>query len=64
MLKTLGFSSLDALIDATVRRRSGWERDSALPKGLTELEVLTYFRALAARNQVFRSFIGMGTRTV
>src|SRR5258705_10141654 len=27
---------------------------------MTELEVLTYFRALAAKNQVFRSFIGMG----
>jgi glycine dehydrogenase len=27
---------------------------------MTELEVLTYFRSLAAKNQVFRSFIGMG----
>jgi glycine dehydrogenase len=60
MLKTLGFASLDALIDATVpakiRQRDGLD----LPKGMTEPEVLSYFRALAAKNQVFRSFIGMG----
>src|SRR5450756_1778034 len=60
MVKTLGFSSLDALIDATVPRRIRLRDGLALPKGMTELEVLTYFRALAAKNQVFRSFIGMG----
>ena len=60
MIKTLGFASLDALIDATVPRKIRLRQGLSLPKGLTELEVLTYFRALAARNQVFRSFIGMG----
>jgi glycine dehydrogenase len=60
MLKILGFASLDALIDATVPRKIRLRQGLNLPKGLTELEVLTYFRALAARNQVFRSFIGMG----
>jgi glycine dehydrogenase len=60
MLKTLGFASLDALIDATVPRKIRLRQGLSLPKGLTELEVLTYFRALAAKNQVFRSFIGMG----
>src|SRR6266567_972462 len=60
MLKTLGFPSLDALIDATVPRKIRLREGLSLPKGMTELEVLTYFRALAAKNQVFRSFIGMG----
>src|SRR6266446_185098 len=60
MLKTLGFASLDALIDATVPRKIRLRQGLSLPKGMTELEVLTYFRALAAKNQVFRSFIGMG----
>src|SRR5438094_233813 len=60
MLKTLGFPSLDALIDATVPRKIRLREGLSLPKGLTELEVLTYFRALATKNQVFRSFIGMG----
>ncbi|HET7614213.1 MAG TPA: aminomethyl-transferring glycine dehydrogenase [Gemmatimonadaceae bacterium] len=60
MVKTLGFSSLDALIDATVPAKIRLRGGLTLPKGMTEPEVLTYFRALAAKNQVFRSFIGMG----
>src|SRR6476661_10504829 len=60
MLKLLGFSSLDALIDATVPQKIRFRDGLNIPKGLTELEVLTYFRALAAKNHVFRSFIGMG----
>src|SRR3982074_985154 len=56
MLKTLGFQLIDAPIPARIRYRGKLD----LPKGLTELEVLTYFRALGAKNQVFRSFIGMG----
>src|SRR3954469_14454713 len=60
MVKFIGFPSLDALIDATVPRNIRARQPLELPMGLTELEVLTYFRALAAKNQVFRSFIGMG----
>ena len=60
MLKTLGFQSLDALIDATIPAKIRYRGGLDLPKGLTELEVLAYFRSLAAQNQVFRSFIGMG----
>ena len=60
MLKLLGFSSLDALIDATIPRQIRFRDGLSLPKAVTEAEVLTYFRALAAKNQVFRSFIGMG----
>ncbi len=60
MLKILGFPSLDALIDATVPEKIRLRGGLDLPKGMTEPEVLAYFRALAAKNQVFRSFIGMG----
>jgi glycine dehydrogenase len=60
MLKTLGFASLDALIDATVPAKIRLRGGLDIPKGITEPEVLAYFRALAAKNQVFRSFIGMG----
>src|SRR2546423_7258358 len=62
MLKTLGFSSLDELIDATIPRKIRWREGLDLPKGETERGVLPYFRALAAKNQVFRSFIGMGSQ--
>jgi glycine dehydrogenase len=60
MLKTLGFQSLDALIEATIPAKIRYRGGLDLPKGMTELEVLAYFRSLAAQNQVFRSFIGMG----
>src|ERR1700694_2207192 len=60
MVKTLGFPSLDALIDATVPAKIRLRGGLDLPQGVTEPEVLAYFRALAAKNQVFRSFIGMG----
>ena len=60
MLRTLGFASLDALIDATIPERIRFRSGLDLPKGMTEPEVLAQFRAMAAKNQVFRSFIGMG----
>jgi glycine dehydrogenase len=60
MLKTLGFQSLDALMDATIPARIRFGGRLDLPEGMTEPEVLAYFRALASKNQVFRSFIGMG----
>jgi len=60
MLKTLGFQSLDALIDATIPARIRYRDGLDLPGGMSEMEVLAYLRSLAAKNQVFRSFIGMG----
>src|SRR3954467_10821353 len=60
MVKTIGHATLDELIEATVPPKIRWRDGLNLPKGLTELEVLTYFRALASKNQFFRSFIGMG----
>ena len=48
MLKTLGFASLDALMDATIPARIRFRGGLDLPEGMTEPEVLAYFRALAA----------------
>src|SRR6266513_3395876 len=60
MLKTLVFASLDALMDATIPARIRFRGGLDLAEGMTEPEVLAYFRSLASKNQVFRSFIGMG----
>jgi len=60
MLKTLGFQSLDALMDATIPPKIRFRDGLDMPRGMTELELLTYLRSMAAKNQVFRSFIGMG----
>ena len=59
MLDALGLSSLDALIERTVPAAIRDEGPS-LAGGRTEARVLADARALAARNSVFKSMIGMG----
>ena len=60
MLGTLGYSTLDELIDATVPERIKARAPLALPAAITEAEVLARFRTMAAKNRINRSFIGMG----
>ena len=60
MLATLGLASLDALIDATVPEDIRLHKPLALGAPLSEHEALAALRALHDRNQVFRSFMGMG----
>jgi glycine dehydrogenase len=60
MLEFLGFASLDALIDATVPTGIRARRPLALPAGVSEEEGISELRGLAARNRIFRSYIGMG----
>ena len=60
MLATLGLQSLDALTDATVPEEIRIPKQLAFGADLGEYEVLAELRARAKRNQVFRSFIGMG----
>src|SRR6266850_440606 len=60
MLATLGYESLDAFIDAVVPPDIRLRRALALPPGRTEREVLQALRGLAAQNQLYRSYIGMG----
>ena len=60
MLDVVGHASLDAMTDAIVPGsiRSGTALD--LPPPMTEVDALAKIRAVADRNQVFRSFIGQG----
>ncbi len=60
MLETVGYSDLDSFIDAVVPGSIRMRRQLALPPGCSEREVLTSLRALADRNQVFRSYLGLG----
>ena len=60
MLATLGYDSLDAFIDAVVPDDIRLRRPLALAPGRTEREVLQALRGLAAQNQLYRSYIGMG----
>ncbi|HEV8238655.1 MAG TPA: glycine dehydrogenase (aminomethyl-transferring), partial [Thermoanaerobaculia bacterium] len=60
MLAYLGFDSLDALIDACVPAAIRSSRPLALDPPRGEHETLAELRRIARRNEVFRSFIGMG----
>jgi len=60
MLSTLGYDSLDAFIDDVVPEDIRLRRPLDLPMGRNEREVLSALRGIAAQNQLFRSYIGMG----
>src|SRR5881628_3707047 len=60
MLATLGYDSLDALIDAVVPEDIRLRRPLALPPGRDEREVLQALRRIASQNEPFRSYLGMG----
>ena len=60
MLKTIGASSLDALMDEAIPARIRLKQPLNLPDGESEHEFLGELRRTASRNQVFRSFLGLG----
>jgi len=60
MLEVLGKGSLDALIDATVPAAIRLQRPLDLPPGRSEHGLLQDLQQIAAKNQVFRSYLGMG----
>ena len=60
MLAAVGYPTLDALTEATVPAAIQLGRLLDLAPPLGEHEMLEELRSLAADNQVFRSFIGMG----
>jgi len=60
MLDTLGYPSLDALIDATVPANIRLGRALALPAPMSEQEALAEFRRMVSGNELWRNFIGMG----
>jgi glycine dehydrogenase len=60
MLPTLGASSLEELIAQTVPATIRFERSLDLPAAGSEREMLDELRAIAGKNRVLRSYLGMG----
>ena len=60
MLDALGFESLNALLDVAIPESIRLRADLALPAPLSEHAMLAELRGLAERNQVWRSYLGMG----
>src|SRR5260221_12473992 len=60
MLETVGFPALDAMVDEAIPSQIRLGRPLHIPPGRTEYQVLADLKQVAAQNQVFRSYIGMG----
>ena len=60
MLKAIGVSSLDELIDRTVPKGIRVKHALDVGPAMTELEYLEHMRDLGRGNQQFRSYIGLG----
>ncbi|HUL72338.1 MAG TPA: aminomethyl-transferring glycine dehydrogenase [Vicinamibacterales bacterium] len=60
MLKVVGARSLDALVGDIVPADIRLPAPPALPAAESEFEYLRRLRGIAARNEVFRSYIGLG----
>jgi len=60
MLNTIGVRSLDELIDETVPTDIRIKTELNLPEAISEYKFLKEVRKIAHKNQVFRSFIGLG----
>ncbi|MFN0242769.1 MAG: aminomethyl-transferring glycine dehydrogenase [Planctomycetota bacterium] len=60
LLATLGFESLDALTDAAVPASIRVKQPIAIAAGVSERAALAEIAGLAAQNQIYRSFLGMG----
>src|SRR5215212_2223536 len=60
MLELLGYDSLDALIDATVPAGIRMRQPLAIHHSMSEYEALANLRTIARRNQICRSYLGLG----
>ncbi|MEB3292160.1 MAG: aminomethyl-transferring glycine dehydrogenase [Synechococcales bacterium] len=60
MVTRLGYASLEDLISATVPNRIRMKQPLEIGQARSEYEALADLKAIAAKNKVFRSFLGMG----
>ena len=60
MLKVLGYSSLDQLINQAVPAAIRLKQPLQLPAAESEYTALAKLKEIASKNQIFRSYIGMG----
>ena len=60
MLKTIGVSSLDQLINETVPDAIRMQGELNLPKAQSEFEYLRELKEVASMNKVYKSHIGLG----
>ena len=60
MVKTIGVSSVDELINKTIPSDIRLKNNLNLPKALSEFEYMTHIQELATKNKLFKNYIGLG----
>ncbi len=60
ILKAIGVSTLDELIDKTIPASIRLKRPLELPPAMSETEYLNHIKELGKKNKQYRSFIGQG----
>lgn len=60
MLDVIGVQSVEELISRTIPADIRFTESPELPSALSEAEYLRELRNIAAKNQIFRSYLGMG----
>ncbi|MBD1831440.1 aminomethyl-transferring glycine dehydrogenase [Cyanobacteria bacterium FACHB-472] len=60
MLEVLGLKDLDALVEKTVPQTIRLKGSLQLPEPKSEYAAIALLKEIASKNQVFRSYIGMG----
>ncbi|MGB3016204.1 MAG: aminomethyl-transferring glycine dehydrogenase [Ignavibacteria bacterium] len=60
MLKVIGVESIDELINLTIPERIRLKNEIQLDVPVTESEFVEGLRTIAAKNKIFKSYIGMG----
>ena len=60
MLEIIGAGSVDELIDHTIPAAIRLKKPLNLPCGLTEYQYHKHLRGVAAKNKVFKTYIGLG----
>jgi len=60
MLSAVNVDSLDQLIDETIPEKIRLTTELNIPKALSEYEYLNELKSIAAKNKVFKTYIGQG----
>ncbi|MFX8938075.1 hypothetical protein ABTN00_20715, partial [Acinetobacter baumannii] len=58
--KTIGVKSLTELIDKTVPPAIRLQKDLNIPPAISEFEYLNELKTVAAKNKLFKTYIGQG----
>ena len=60
MVKTIGVSSVDELINKTIPSDIRLANNLDLPKALSEFEYMSHIQELANKNKLYKNYIGLG----